>query len=191
MISAEQLEALRQIDSPTVANAIEAFEVRDATEGYTSLELRCMFPELPPVVGYAVTCTVDSTTPGKTAVPRASQLATLYTAVHVAPKPAIVVMMDIGPQPLRLVYRMCHRQHMLRRSRFQLIDEVDDPRQFVDHVVESIFIELQPGQQSDVLNLFSGQRHESIRTIKTPQDARVASRRSNDTRRLAQCRAHC
>ena len=101
MISAEQLEALRQIDSPTIANAIEAFEVRDATEGYTSLELRCMFPELPPVVGYAVTCTVDSTTPGKSSIPRANQLAALYTAVHEAPKPAIVVMMDIGPQPLR------------------------------------------------------------------------------------------
>jgi regulator of RNase E activity RraA len=98
-LSPEILDSLRRIDSPTIANAIEAFDVRDATEGYASLELRCMFPDLPPVVGYAVTCTVDSTTPAR---PRQrSQLAALYQTVYEAPKPAIVVMMDIGPQPLR------------------------------------------------------------------------------------------
>ncbi len=99
LLSTEILDALKRIDSPTVANAIEAFKVRDATKGYASLELRCMFPDLPPVVGYAVTCTVDSTTPAR---PRQrNQLGALYDAVYNAAKPAIVVMMDIGPQPLR------------------------------------------------------------------------------------------
>lgn len=99
LLSTEILDALKRIDSPTVANAIEAFKVRDATEGYASLNLRCMFPELPPVVGYAVTCTVDSTTPAR---PRQrNQLGALYEAVHKAENPSVVVMMDIGPQPLR------------------------------------------------------------------------------------------
>ena len=97
-LSPEQLEELRQIDSPTIANAIETFRVRDATEGYASLQLRCMLPELPPVIGYAVTCTVDSTTPGD---PGNNQLSALYRAVHDALKPAIVVMMDIGPDRTR------------------------------------------------------------------------------------------
>lgn len=100
-LSTDQLDALSKIDSPTVANAIEAFNVRDATDGYASLELRCMLPELPPVVGYAVTCTVDSTTPGRPRQARSNQLAALYQAVYAAPKPAIVVMMDIGSQRLR------------------------------------------------------------------------------------------
>lgn len=69
-LSPDQLEAMRRIDSPTVANAIEAFEVRDPTEGYASLELRCLFPDLPPVVGYVVTCTADSTRRVKTAPAR-------------------------------------------------------------------------------------------------------------------------
>ena len=63
-VSAEVLDRLAGFDSPTISNAIEAFEVRDRTEGYASMELRCQFPDLPPMVGYAVTCTADSTTPG-------------------------------------------------------------------------------------------------------------------------------
>lgn len=100
-LSPVQIEALRRIDSPTIANAIEAFEVRDPTEGYASLELRCMFPDLPPVVGYAVTCTADSTSPGKN---RPSQDEAFYTAIRNAPKPVIVVMKDAGPNRPR----SCH-----------------------------------------------------------------------------------
>jgi len=97
MISPDELKALAAIDSPTVANAIEAFGVRDATRGYASLELRCLFPDLPPVVGYAVTCTADSTSP---APRRPSRDLELYEAVQAAPKPAIVVLKDAGPNRL-------------------------------------------------------------------------------------------
>ena len=37
----EVIEALSQFDSATVSNAIEAFNTRDRTEGYASMELRC------------------------------------------------------------------------------------------------------------------------------------------------------
>jgi regulator of RNase E activity RraA len=97
-LTSEQIEALRKIDSPTIANAIEAFDVRDRTEGYASLELRCLFPELPPTVGYAITCTVDSTSPGKRPP---TALHDLFAAVKEAPKPSIIVMKDIGPDRLR------------------------------------------------------------------------------------------
>ena len=40
------LAALRGIDSPTIANAIEAFAVRDRTEGFVSHRIRCLFPEM-------------------------------------------------------------------------------------------------------------------------------------------------
>lgn len=103
LLSSAQLEALAKIDSPTIANAIEAFNVRDATEGYASLELRCLFPDYPPFVGYAITCTVDSTTPGdRKSKPNA--LRQLYEAIDAAPKPVVVVMQDVGPQRLR----SCH-----------------------------------------------------------------------------------
>ncbi len=101
MLSPEQLEELRRIDSPTIANAIEAFAVRDPTDGYASLELRCMFPDLPPMIGYAITCTADSTSPG---AGRPSAIMELYEAIQAASKPVIVVLKDIGPDRLR----SCH-----------------------------------------------------------------------------------
>lgn len=100
-LTSDQLARLAAIDSPTVANAIEAFDVRDPTAGYASLQLRCMFPELPPIVGYAVTCRVDSTTAGKG---RPTRLHELYRAVEASPKPAIVVMHDVSSHP----ERSCH-----------------------------------------------------------------------------------
>ncbi|HEV3485319.1 MAG TPA: hypothetical protein VG106_07925, partial [Vicinamibacterales bacterium] len=61
-LTSKQLDALRQIDSPTVSNAIEHFRVRHRVEGFAGWDLRCAFPELGSTVGYAITCTADSTT---------------------------------------------------------------------------------------------------------------------------------
>ena len=59
---------LASIDTPTLSNAIERLGVRHPTEGYMGPEIRCMFPELGPMIGHVVTVTVDTTTPGKTGV---------------------------------------------------------------------------------------------------------------------------
>lgn len=87
-----QLDTLKRIDSPTIANAIETFEVRLRVSGYVGYDIRCIFPELPPTVGYAVTCTVDSTTEGRQGI----GFNALYELLEKAPKPAIVVMQDVG-----------------------------------------------------------------------------------------------
>jgi regulator of RNase E activity RraA len=97
-ISPEILDALRQIDSPTVSNAIEHFKFRDPAAGYATMELRCQFPELNPMVGYAVTCTADTTTPGDT---RPARFADVLDAVVAAPKPAVLVIKHAGPDRLR------------------------------------------------------------------------------------------
>jgi regulator of RNase E activity RraA len=97
----EQLEALRRIDSPTVSNAIEHFGVRPRVEGYAGWELRCAFPELGTMLGYAVTCTADSTTASRR---DERGLLRLWEAVEAAPRPAVIVIKDIGPQRSR----SCH-----------------------------------------------------------------------------------
>ena len=43
----ELIEFLKTIDTPTVANAIETLDVCSHSEGFPSLNLRCLFPELP------------------------------------------------------------------------------------------------------------------------------------------------
>ncbi len=49
------LTALAQFDTPTVANAIEVFGIRDSAEGYLRGGIHACFPELPPIVGFAST----------------------------------------------------------------------------------------------------------------------------------------
>ena len=99
-LSFEQISALCRIDSPTISNAIERFKVRPRVNGYVGFDIRCIFPELPPTVGYAVTCTVDSTTEGRQGI----GFQRLYQLLTNAPKPAIVVMQDVGPDRLH----SCH-----------------------------------------------------------------------------------
>lgn len=57
-LTAAQIDALRKISSPSVANAIETFKVRPREEGNLSSRIRCLFPELGPMVGYAATCLI-------------------------------------------------------------------------------------------------------------------------------------
>jgi 4-hydroxy-4-methyl-2-oxoglutarate aldolase len=52
------MDALRKISSPSVANAIEKFNVRPRSEGFMSSEIRTLFPDLGPLVGYAVTAVI-------------------------------------------------------------------------------------------------------------------------------------
>ena len=52
------IEALKKITSPSVANAIETFKVRPRNQGQMSSELRALFPEMGPLVGYAVTAVI-------------------------------------------------------------------------------------------------------------------------------------
>ncbi len=48
------IDALRKISSPSVANAIETFKVRPRHQGQMSSEIKTLFPEMGPLVGYAV-----------------------------------------------------------------------------------------------------------------------------------------
>ena len=99
MTDEEFITALRGVDSATVANAIEALGVRDPAEGYADLRLRCLVAQREPMVGYAVTVKVDSTTPGLT--PDRSRLSGLIEAVSRSPKPCVVVAEEAGPSPER------------------------------------------------------------------------------------------
>jgi regulator of RNase E activity RraA len=96
-LTTEQIQALKDIDTPTVCNAIETFNVRGRADGFLGMDIRCLFPELGSMVGYALTVTVDSTTPD---VPRDDQVWREWVlAMQAAPKPIVLVFQDVGPQP--------------------------------------------------------------------------------------------
>lgn len=62
-LTKEEFQDLRQLDSCTVANAIERFRVQLRNEGYAEGGLVCRYPYLPPVLGYAMTLKVRSAAP--------------------------------------------------------------------------------------------------------------------------------
>ena len=98
MLTLEILHSLRELDTPTVSNAIESFDVRPRAMGHTDARVRCMFPEAGTAVGYAVTFTTGEYAPGEKRT-HSSRLR-LYEAVDAAPKPCILVQQDTGPRPL-------------------------------------------------------------------------------------------
>lgn len=54
-LSPEQIESLRRYNTPTIANAIELFNVRPRHVGFLPHSIRCLLPDLGVMVGYAVT----------------------------------------------------------------------------------------------------------------------------------------
>lgn len=95
-LSSDELEALRRIDSATIANAIEPFGVRPLTSGFMGMDVKCMFPELGVMVGYAVTAMVDSQT--EEPEPDRRVLWNVVKAIDASPKPAVLVFQDAGPR---------------------------------------------------------------------------------------------
>jgi len=58
-----QLEELRRFNTPTISNAIEVFNARPRHLGFLPHAVRCLLPEIGPVVGYAVTSQTRAAAP--------------------------------------------------------------------------------------------------------------------------------
>lgn len=54
---------LAKYDTPTVCNVVELFDLHPRSSGYMNDSIRACFPEMPPMVGYAVTSTFRSLAP--------------------------------------------------------------------------------------------------------------------------------
>lgn len=95
-LSAQDFAALRELDTPTVCNAIELVDAERRTIGFTTSPLVCARPDLPPMVGYAVTATVRATRAG----PVGSEERGKYLD-HVAagPHPTIAIIQDMDLEP--------------------------------------------------------------------------------------------
>ncbi len=100
-ISEKDLEFLRGVDSPTIANAIEPFKVRDRTEGFIGGEIRALFPEMPPMVGVALTVTMTNT-PGPVA--GRENWFRMYEALAYVPAPSVLVVQDVSGAPTRCAF---------------------------------------------------------------------------------------
>jgi regulator of RNase E activity RraA len=96
----EVFQAIQRLDSCTLSNAIEAFNVRLRNEGFADATVRCMFPQLPPMLGYAVTAKIRCSGPppeGHAYFERTDW----WNHVVSALAPRVVVIEDIDKKPGR------------------------------------------------------------------------------------------
>ncbi len=92
-LNAEQLEGLRNFSTPTISNAIEMFEVRPRNQGFLDPVVRCMFPGLGRMVGYAFTAAISADLPAKGC--RVIQRPEYWQATAGVPAPRIAVIRDL------------------------------------------------------------------------------------------------
>ncbi len=95
--SVAEVEALKRFTTPTVSNAIEllGYEAKDVQ--FMSSDIRCFFPDLGPMVGFAATATIVTEKPtarlGRP-VPYEHWKAVLNT-----PAPRVIVVQDLDQPP--------------------------------------------------------------------------------------------
>ena len=100
VLTAEELNALRLIDTCMVANAVETFNLRLRNTGFTDGSIRCMFPDAPPMAGYAATARLRSAEPpmkGGTFHDRTD----LWKSILKIPAPRVLVLQDMDDPPGR------------------------------------------------------------------------------------------
>ncbi|MGB7586342.1 MAG: RraA family protein [Terriglobales bacterium] len=97
-IPVEHLEALQRIDTCSVSNAIETFEVRLRNTGFADASIRCVFEDFPPMVGYAATARLRSGEPPITGGSYHDR-SDWWSSILRVPAPRIVVLQDMDSPP--------------------------------------------------------------------------------------------
>jgi len=90
VLSAAELELLRRYNTPTISNAIELFDVRPRHAGFMHHHIRCLLPDVGPIVGYAVTSRTRASVP-EPGESKIDSLGDYLRYVAAAPGPKIAV----------------------------------------------------------------------------------------------------
>ena len=97
-LPAALLEHLRGLSTCVLASAIETFGVRLPNVGFADSRVRCIFPEMPAIIGYAATARLRSSLPpleGGTYYGRTDW----WDSISKVPTPRIAVLQDMDDPP--------------------------------------------------------------------------------------------
>jgi regulator of RNase E activity RraA len=98
VLTAQQLEELREFDTPTVWNALEKFGLRPNTTGFTRPGMHLRTPSSKPMVGYAATARVSGWVPP---TPEQKDLLFAFFAdVRAIDAPIVAVVQDVDEKPI-------------------------------------------------------------------------------------------
>lgn len=90
-LSLEELEKIRRWPTCAISNAIEIFNVRPWNEGCMSSDVRCVFPSLETMIGYAVTAVISADSPDGHRVNRPAW----WEEILKIPEPRVLVIHDV------------------------------------------------------------------------------------------------
>jgi regulator of RNase E activity RraA len=91
LLSRAELEDISRWSTCSLSNAIELFNIRPRNEGFMLSEIKCQFPELGPMIGYAVTAVISAHSPeGRRIDPPE-----WWKEILKIPEPRIVVIHDL------------------------------------------------------------------------------------------------
>jgi len=97
-LAPSQFADLQKLDTCTVANAIETFDVRLRNEGFADRSIRCLTACSAPMVGYAVTARIRCSNPPMRGHGYPDRTDWWNALLHV-PSPRIVVIQDVDDRP--------------------------------------------------------------------------------------------
>ena len=98
MLDQSTLDKLASVDSSTIANLIELFDVQPRVAGFANETIKALYPDLPPVIGYAVTSTYRGAYSTGTSV--YGNTGGLLKAAEQTAAPRILVVQDLD-EPIR------------------------------------------------------------------------------------------
>lgn len=92
----DPLAPLRHYNTPTIANAIELFDLRPRNRGFLKPGWRVLQPGMAPLAGYASTCIISGEGPDSYGKKESFDY---WEHIESIPGPRIAVVKDIDPQP--------------------------------------------------------------------------------------------
>ena len=103
LLSSSDFESIRRLDTCTVSNVIERFDVRPRNEGFIYDDIQCRFPHFAPMLGYAVTARIRSSTPPATSPPITRgcyyDRMDFWRYLVTLPEPRVMVLEDVDHLP--------------------------------------------------------------------------------------------
>jgi regulator of RNase E activity RraA len=102
-ITQATLDKLANYDTPTICNVIELFDIRPRNVGYMDGRVKCDFPELPPMVGFAATAQFRADAPPSGGDAYGSLQLQLEQFAEL-PGPAVVVFQDADDPAVAAVF---------------------------------------------------------------------------------------
>ena len=99
LLDTSELEALKKITTPTISNAVEVLNIRPRTQGFMGPEIRCIAPDMGPMVGYACTAVIKASEPPDNE--HRIDARELWEEIQKLPQPRVMVIKDLDyPRPI-------------------------------------------------------------------------------------------